>query len=177
VRRDVRRDRRWRSGAGAGLAGHQQRRPGRRLHHVLKRALLAAALLIAIAIPPARASVEVGACDWPMFGHDEGRSFAAPVTCTALTPVNAATLRPKWYVPMPDAVSASPAIVGGKVYVGDWAGNFYRLDAATGAINWTYTIDDTSNVGFGHIVSSAAYAVVGGRGVVVFGGGATLYVL
>src|SRR3954454_17644792 len=112
-----------------------------------------------------------------MFGHDAGRSFAAPADCTAITNTNAPTLAPAWYFHAPDAVSASPAIVDGHVFVGDWAGNFYSFDAATGAVDWTFGVDDTSDIGFGRIVSAPAYAPIGQDGIVVFGGGATLYAL
>ena len=146
---------------------------------MLKRALLAAVLLVGMAVPAARAGGAGADCDWPMFGHDAGRSFAAPKECVDITPANVTTLAPKWYFHAPDAVSASPAIVDGKVYVGDWAGNFYRFDAATGALAWPkpFVVDDTSHVGFGRIVSSAAVTHVGDHDVVLFGGGATLYAL
>ncbi len=144
---------------------------------MLRRAVAAALLFVAVAVPAARAGNGPTDCSWPMFGQNERRLFATPAGCTSVALTTAPTLRPKWYVPMPDEVSASPAVVDGHVFVGDWAGNFYSLSAATGAIEWKYTIDDTSSVGFGRIVSSAAYTVVGGRKVVVFGGGATLYVL
>ena len=132
-----------------------------------------------MAAPVARAGNDTVDCDWPMFGHDARRSFAAPKGCTDITSLNAPTLAPKWYFHAPDAVSASPAIVDGKVYVGDWAGNFYSFDAATGALAWPkpFVVDDTSHIGFGRIVSSAAVTSVGDKHVVLFGGGATLYAL
>jgi polyvinyl alcohol dehydrogenase (cytochrome) len=144
---------------------------------MLKRALAAAVLLAAVAIPAARADAPSPSCDWPMFGHDAARSFATPDGCSAVSPTTAPTLVPKWYFHAADAVSASPAIVDGHVFIGDWGGNFYSLSAATGAQEWVHTVDDTSSIGFGRIVSSAAYASVGPNGVVVFGGGATLYAL
>ena len=98
-----------------------------------------------------------------------------------MTPSSAPTLAPKWYFPTPDATSASPAIVDGHVFIGDWSGTFYSFatDPPPGPVTpeWTFKVDDTSSVGFGRIVSSAAYAVVGGRKLVLFGGGATLYAL
>ena len=138
--------------------------------------MLAATLVLGVAaVPTARAGDASQPCDWPMFGHDAGRSFAAPEQCTAISSLNAPTLAPKWHFHAPDAVSASPAIVNGRVYVGDWAGNFSALDAETGAVDWTYHVDDSSHIGFGRIVSSAAYSPLGPDGIVVFAGGATLY--
>lgn len=120
-----------------------------------------------------------------MFGHDAARTFATPDGCSSVSPLTAPTLAPKWYFNAPDAVSASPAIVENKVYVGDWAGNFYRFDAedVTGSPEKTFDVEhndiapDTSPIGFGRIVSSAAVADVDGRRIVLFGGGATLYAL
>ena len=72
----------------------------------LKRAVVAAILLVGMAVPAARAVNEETPCAWPMFGHDEGRSFATTVGCSTITNVNATTLAPKWYFHAPDAVSA-----------------------------------------------------------------------
>ena len=142
---------------------------------MLRRALVAATLLAGLAVPAARAGDDTTSCDWPMFGHDAGRSFATAPGCTSISRLSAPTLTPGWDFHAPDAVSASPAVVGGHVYVGDWAGNFYSFDAATGALDWEkpFVVDDTSAIGFGRIVSSAAVV----DGVVIFGGGATLYAL
>jgi len=145
---------------------------------VLKRVLVTGAMLAALAVPAVGTNATAAVrCDWPMFGHDAARSFATPDDCSTLSPTTAPTLAPKWFTRTADEVSASPAIVDGKVYIGDWAGNFYRLDAQTGAIDWRFVVDDTSAIGFGRIVSSAAYAKVGRHKVVLFGGGATLYAL
>src|SRR5205085_11702503 len=95
---------------------------------------------------------------------------------------NVATLVPKWVVHTTDSVTASPTVVGGVVYVGSWDGTFYAVDAATGHVRWTHSIDDGHQVAFGRIVSTAAVPDQRGvdgktRRIVVFGGGATLYAL
>jgi hypothetical protein len=147
-------------------------------------AAAAGAALAALVVPAANAgliSPSTPACNWTMFGHDPGRSFAQPDGCSSVTRLSAPTLHPKWYFPTPDAASASPAIVDGHLYIGDWGGNFYSFatDPPPGPVKpeWSFKVDDTSSVGFGRIVSSAAYAEVGGRKLVLFAGGATLYVL
>jgi len=144
---------------------------------VLRRLIVAAAVLAAFTVPAARAGTTSPDCNWSMFGRDAGRSFATADGCSTVSPTSVPTMVPRWYFHGADAVSASPAIVDGHVYIGDWAGNFYSLDAATGATDWTFVVTDTSPIGFGRIVSSAAVVDVGGRRVVVFGGGATLYAL
>ncbi len=140
---------------------------------------LTAAFLVATLLP-LNAPAAIDACDWPMYGHDPGRSFAQ--TCTDITPANVSTLRPKWFVPTDAPVTASPAIVGGVLYVGDWNGVFHARGAETGDGIWSFQVDDRHNLPFGRIVSSAAVDTVSVDGagsvpVVLFGGGATLYAL
>jgi outer membrane protein assembly factor BamB len=149
-------------------------------------AVLAAGALILGLVPagalggPAGGEAALDSCDWPKYGRDLGLSLSAPWECSDITPANVATLRPKWFLPAPDSVTASAAVVDGVVYVGDWDGTFYALPADGGPLAsplWTFEIDDENDVSFGRIVSSAAVAEVAGRRVVAFGGGATLYVL
>jgi len=126
-----------------------------------------------------------------MYGHDLGHSFTA--VQAAIDKTNVASLTLAWKVPMPDAVSAPPSVVGGVVYVGAWDGVMYALDAESGAVHWTFEVDcqnavlpipprclapgqlepDRTGTDGGLIVGAAA--VSGGR--VYFGGGRTLYCL
>jgi hypothetical protein len=78
-------------------------------------------------VPPARAVAPADRCDWPMYGHDIGHSFAAGPGCSTLTPRTALTLSPDWVFLTPDSVTASPTVAGGTAYVGDWGGTFYAL--------------------------------------------------
>jgi polyvinyl alcohol dehydrogenase (cytochrome) len=141
-----------------------------------------AAVVVASGAGRGAAHADAG-CSWPMYGHDPGHSFAAQAGCTSLQPLNATTLAPAWVFSTPEPVTASPTVVDGTVYVGDWAGTFYAVPtvapggAVTPTPKWTFKVDDTDGVAFGRIVSTAAVVTVGGRSVVVFGGGATLYVL
>lgn len=151
-------------------------------HRALACVIAVGALLALVGVVPARAGGSLApACSWPMYGHDAARSFATPAGCSSVSVVSAPALVPKWTYPTPDAVSASPTIVDGTVYVGDWTGSFYALpaDPPSGAVQpkWTFKVDDTNGVAFGRIVSTAAYVTTAGRAVVVFAGGATLYAL
>ena len=162
-----------------------RREPGQVGRRWRRRGVALAALLTlagAGVVPLARAdSSLLGACtatDWPMFGHDAGRSFSSSDTC--ITPVTAATLRPKWFVNTSSPVSAQPTVVDGVVYAGDFAGKFHALDAADGSEKWPAfdaTAYDHSNTDYGVFADSAAVATVHGHKVVVVGGGATLFVL
>lgn len=149
-----------------------------------RRVSLAGALLAVtiatLVVPPALAQ-SAQTCDWRMYGHDIGHSFAQREGCSELSSLTATTIHPKWVFHTPDAVSASPTIVGDRLYVGDWAGNFYSFatDPPAGPVQpkWTFHVDDGNNVGFGRIVSTAAAAMVGGQQLILFAGGATLYAL
>jgi polyvinyl alcohol dehydrogenase (cytochrome) len=131
----------------------------------------------------ATAAQPAPACRWATYGHDAGHSFATPSACTALSVRTARTLTPQWWYPTPEPVTASPTVVDGTIYVGDWAGTFYALPTSgphrfqAPTPRWRFQVDDTDGTAFGRITSTAAVADVAGRRVVLFGGGATLYVL
>ncbi|MFL5284444.1 MAG: PQQ-binding-like beta-propeller repeat protein [Rhodopila sp.] len=131
--------------------------------------------------------------NWPTYGKDLNHTFSNPHS--EINPRNVSTLAPAWTFPTEDAVTASPAVVDGVVYVGSWDGYFYALDAASGRLKWRVQLDCQPSVvpvpqicggpapgtpdpnrfrTPGGIVTSSA-AVVGDR--VFFGGGRALYSL
>jgi outer membrane protein assembly factor BamB len=159
-----------------------------------RRRTLGAALVALVigALPVARANaitvqvkINTAACnatDWPMFGHDMGRSFASPDTC--ITAVTAAALVPKWYFHTGSPVTAQPAVVGGVVYVGDFSGTMHAVDASSGVQLWSFSVTpalDNEKTDYGKIPGSAAVATVGNgpnqKQVLVFGAGDTLIAL
>lgn len=144
-------------------------------------AVVAVCTAAAAAILPvvAHAAPTTGACDWAAFGHDPSHTFETKRPCSELSSANAPTLVPKWFFHTNDSVSASPAVDAHTLYVGAWDGTFYALDRATGTPRWTFDINasDDNHSAFGRIVSSAALHVVDGTEVVVFGGGATVFVV
>ncbi|MCJ7438836.1 MAG: PQQ-binding-like beta-propeller repeat protein, partial [Acidimicrobiia bacterium] len=73
-------------------------------------------------------------CSWPMWGHDRERSFSTG--CTTLDARNASNLRRIWFFNTHDVVTATPAVVGDTVYVGDWSGRFYALRRSDGRQRW-----------------------------------------
>ncbi|MBV9042049.1 MAG: PQQ-binding-like beta-propeller repeat protein [Acidimicrobiia bacterium] len=117
------------------------------------------------------------ATDWPMFGHDPGRSFSSPDACIGTA--GAATLRPKWFFNTSAPVTAQPVVAGGTLYVGDFTGKFHALNAADGTERWSFDIHkyDNDHADYSAISDSAAFTTIHGRHFVVFGGGATLFVL
>jgi polyvinyl alcohol dehydrogenase (cytochrome) len=52
---------------------------------------------------------------------------------TMISPSSAASMHFAWRVTLPGAIASSPTVVAGKLYVGDWEGNEWELEAATGA--------------------------------------------
>src|SRR5437667_229650 len=111
-------------------------RSNRRIETLLGLALLLSA--------PAAARAE----DWPMYGRDLKHSFTN--SAALINASNVTTLLPAWTFLTGDAVSASPAIVNGVVYVGAWDGFFYALDANTsspsGAMIWKFQVDCQSAI-------------------------------
>jgi outer membrane protein assembly factor BamB len=118
----------------------------------------------------------ISECDWPMWGHGIDRTFSYPCD-TNLSPATASELERIWFFNAEDTVTATPAVVDGTVYAGDWSGNFYALDLADGSLRWKYEAEIHPIVYAGQIVSSAAVADVDATRTVYFGAGKTLYAL
>ncbi|MBV8957301.1 MAG: PQQ-binding-like beta-propeller repeat protein, partial [Actinobacteria bacterium] len=127
---------------------------------------------------PSLPGATCAATNWPMFGHDPGRSFASADSC--ITAAGAAALRPKWFANTSSPITGQPAVVDGVVYAGDFAGKFHAFKASDGSDAWP-ALDahayDNSHTDYGTFPDSPAVATVHGHKVVVVGGGATLFVL
>ena len=117
-----------------------------------------------------------GECDWPMFGHNIARTFSYPCS-TDIAPDTVKDLQLAWFFNTADVVTATPAVIDGNAYVGDWSGRFYAIDTATGQARWTFQAATEPNVYAGNIVSSAAVTAVDDKQVVIFASGRTLYAL
>jgi len=110
--------------------------------------------------------------DWPFYGHDVCNT-RAPTTAGGISTQTAAKLTMKWTYAAGGEVSATPAVVGGQVYVPDWGGSLARLDAATGTVAWSKQVAELA--GFGGEAGAAPDAMVSrvtpavANGTVVFG--------
>ena len=152
----------------------------------------ALAAIVLLALVPLRADAQRSGdpCDWISFRN--GLRNQGSSACTGIGAGNVATLVPTMLYRTRDSVSATPAVVDGVAYVGSWDGWFYAFDTEASGFGdpsvagtpasgvepkWQTRIDDGNGVSFGRIVSSATVADVDGYRVVVFGGGATVYVL
>jgi polyvinyl alcohol dehydrogenase (cytochrome) len=138
--------------------------------------------------PRAGSTSTVGAGDWPGYGHDPQHTFAGSTT---LKVADVRSLKPAWVFPTHLAVTATPTVVDGAVYVGAWDGYFYSLDLRTGSMRWKFKLDlqpgvtpapggppDAETDG-GIVTSSAWFEPTDGHhpDLVIFGGGYTLYAL
>jgi len=83
--------------------------------------------------------------DWPMIGHDpantRNQSFEHRIR-----PENAERLRPRWVATTIGDVSATPAVVDGAVYFGDFGGTLWKLDARTGDVIWSHLVSDYTGI-------------------------------
>ena len=80
--------------------------------------------------------------DWPRYcgtlaldGSNPGESL--------LTRARAPALELLWRRSLSGSVASSPTVVGGRVYVGDWSGREWSLDAGTGALLATADLGHT----------------------------------
>jgi outer membrane protein assembly factor BamB len=79
-----------------------------------------------------------------MYGRNLRHTFSNPKS--RINPKNASSLQLAWSFKTGDAVSASPTVVNGVVYVGSWDGYFYALEADTGSLIWKFQVDCQNSV-------------------------------
>ncbi len=80
-----------------------------------------------------------GGPGWNMIGNDSANSRANPLEST-ITPATVNRLAVKWIAPTAGDVSATPAVVDGAVYFGDFGGMLWKLDAVTGNVIWSHPV-------------------------------------
>src|SRR5690606_11938386 len=81
-----------------------------------------------------------GDASWPTHGHDLGAQRWNGFE-TVLGPDEASSLEPVWEVDDLLAVTGTPAVVDGVVYVTEWTGGVRALDAETGEERWATEVD------------------------------------
>lgn len=144
-------------------------------------------------VAPARATAldlgTPGAWDWPTYGHDAQHTFHG---ATTLSESSVTSLKKSWLFPTGDAVTATPTVVDGTVFVGSWDDNFYAVNLFTGKLEWKTRVKSQNGVdpypgekyrndsSDGGLITSSAWYQAPGDGrppLVIFGGGYTLYAL
>src|ERR1700692_1295314 len=101
-------------------------------------------LFLALALAGTTHAENHGEGTWPMYGRNLHHAFSN--AGSHINPENVATLRQKWSYATGDAVSASPTVVDGGVYIGSWDGFFYAIDASTGALRWKFQVDRQNSI-------------------------------
>ena len=87
--------------------------------------------------------MDPGPWDWPTYGQTPStRSSVAPRSRRP----RQQTLKEAWEFPTGDAVTATPTVVDGTVYVGSWDTKFYAINLATGKLDWAYQLDQQHGV-------------------------------
>jgi polyvinyl alcohol dehydrogenase (cytochrome) len=106
-------------------------------------AVVAATVLAGTAVTLAVAAV--GGPGWGTIGHDPANSRSQPFE-RELSPATVDRLAPKWVATKAGEVSAPPAVVKGAVYVGDFGGKLWKLDAETGEVLWSHSVSDYTGI-------------------------------
>jgi polyvinyl alcohol dehydrogenase (cytochrome) len=117
--------------------------------------------------------------DWPMYGFDLKRSRFNPQQ-GVINGDTISRLNVRWFFSTGSgtaAVSASPSVVDGVVYVGSWNGNMYALDASSGQPQWTFNINDPNPGGRGGFPGVQSSAAVTDDAVYFGGADANVYAL
>lgn len=80
---------------------------------------------------------------WPSAGKDLSNTRFASAE-TSIGPTNASQLQLKWVFTTGGDVSATPCVdaVNNVVYIPDWAGHLYKINADTGQAIWTHSMSD-----------------------------------
>jgi polyvinyl alcohol dehydrogenase (cytochrome) len=86
-----------------------------------------------------------GGPNWGMIGNDSGNSRSQPFE-NSIGVTNVSSLAVKWVATTTGDVSATPAVVNGAVYVGDFGGTLWKLDAETGRVIWSRLVSDYTGI-------------------------------
>src|SRR5438034_11365509 len=86
-----------------------------------------------------------GGPDWGMIGNDSTNTRNQPFE-RAISPANVSGLTRKWVATPAGDVSATPAVVNGAVYFGDFGGMLWKLDAETGHVLWSHSVADYTGI-------------------------------
>ena len=111
----------------------------------LKKALRLVVVAVAIGVlvlQVAAAPVQPG---WTMAGQNVINWRYQPFEDT-ISRDNVGKLAPKWVFTTAGDVSATPSVSDGAVYVPDWAGYLYKLNAATGAVIWQVNLSTLTGI-------------------------------
>jgi len=86
----------------------------------------------------ASAATRAPAGTWPMFRYDARHTGDNP-TETTISTANVSTLKTKWTATtgFQTNLNSTPAVGGGRVYIGDGNGTMWAFDISTGGLDWS----------------------------------------
>ena len=102
----------------------------------LRTAVIPPSLVVAY---PGRGSLE----DWPKYCANLAMTGVAQGE-RLISPASMGTMAAAWTDTLPGAIASSPIVAGRRVYVGDWSGTEWVLDAETGAVLATADLGRTA---------------------------------
>jgi polyvinyl alcohol dehydrogenase (cytochrome) len=89
-----------------------------------------------------RSTADAGDAPWVQFGHDLANTRTNPFE-TAVTAETVGDLVEQWSIDGLVGVTASPTIVEGTAYFGDWSGGVHAVEVETGEEVWSATLGGT----------------------------------
>jgi polyvinyl alcohol dehydrogenase (cytochrome) len=101
---------------------------------------------------------------WSSWGAGLANQRFQPAKEAGLKAADVPRLKPKWVFAFPDTavLRSQPAVYRGRVFVGSQDGSVYSLDAQTGCVHWTTTVQ-------AEVRSGITVAEVGGKPALFFG--------
>lgn len=112
--------------------------------HWRRKSAGAGGILIAFALSVGWATAAEDAASWPSAGQNLEDTRNAPER--VLGPSNVANLAPRWVLATKGNVTTAPAVVEGTVYIPDYGGMLWALDAADGKVRWSKPISEYSGI-------------------------------
>ncbi|HSU07172.1 MAG TPA: PQQ-binding-like beta-propeller repeat protein, partial [Acetobacteraceae bacterium] len=106
---------------------------------------VAAVVLAAMAAPVLCAEAQDPAAAWPVSGQNIHNTRNAPDE-RQVGPSDVSRLTPRWVLTTDGNVTTTPAVVDGIVYVPDYGGSLWAVEAATGKVVWKHKINQYSGI-------------------------------
>jgi polyvinyl alcohol dehydrogenase (cytochrome) len=104
-----------------------------------------AAVVLTGGVMAAGSAAAQSAGDWPMAGQNLHNTRSAQGE-HAIGLDNVAKLSPRWTLDTDGNVSATPTVADGVVYVPDFGGTLWAVDAASGQVKWSKKISDYTGI-------------------------------
>jgi polyvinyl alcohol dehydrogenase (cytochrome) len=114
--------------------------------------------------------------DWPMYGQNICNTRSS--SDTTLSTANVGRLAVSWKVTTGGDISATPAVVDGQIYVPDWSGMLYRIDATSHSVVWSRSVADVLGLapaGDGGAAGTRSSSTPAARGTPIVNGNTVIF--